>query len=72
MADTYSNLYNTFGANALSPYASPQVYNRPMLPQPIGSTYNLTTASEIYNIPAGNNTSVGICLNEQVMYLKSY
>ena len=72
MADTYQNLYNPVNTALLSPYAAQQIQNRQTLPQPIGNIYNLNTASEIYNIPAGNNTSVGICLNEQVMYLKSY
>lgn len=72
MADNYSNLYNQYGNAVVSPYMAQQMQSRAPLPQPIGSAYNLTTASEIYNIPAGNNTSVGICLNEQVAYLKSY
>lgn len=72
MADTFQNLYNSLGNSLVSPYAAQQLQNRPTLPQPIGRVYNLTTASEIYNIPAGNDTTIGVCLNEQVMYLKSY
>ena len=39
---------------------------------PIGSIYSLNTASDINNIPVGANLSVGLCLPEAVMYIKSY
>lgn len=40
--------------------------------QPIGNIYNLNTASEIGNVPAGANASVGLCLSENIMYIKSF
>ncbi len=42
-----------------------------IFPQPVGSLYNLNTASEIGNIPTGTDLSVGLCLQEGVMYLKT-
>ena len=39
---------------------------------PIGNIYSLNTASDINNIPVGANLSVGLCLPEAVMYIKSY
>ena len=72
MADNYSNLYNPYGNSLVPALQAQQSFTRQVLPQPIGNAYNLATAAEIYNIPAGNNTSVGICLNESVVYLKSY
>ena len=40
-------------------------------PQPIGSVYNLQTATDIGNIPASTNLSVGLCLAENILYIKS-
>lgn len=40
--------------------------------QPIGSIYNITTASEINQVPASSNISVGLCLSENIMYIKSF
>lgn len=40
-------------------------------PQPTGSVYNLNTASDIGNVPAGVGISVGLCLQENVMYIKA-
>lgn len=42
-----------------------------IFPQPAGSVYNLNTASEIGNVPAGTNISVGLCLNENILYIKA-
>ena len=50
----------------------PTMVNVPsFFPQPIGNVYSLQTASEIGNIPAGNGLSVGLCLSEGVLYIKS-
>ena len=52
--------------------AFPQLGNLPsFFPQPIGNVYNLNTANEIGNIPAGTGVSIGLCLQEGVMYVKS-
>lgn len=45
--------------------------NSILFPQPIGSVYNLNTASDIGNIPTGANASVGLCLNEGILYIKT-
>lgn len=45
---------------------------QPLFPAPIGNIYSLNTASDINNIPAGNNVSLGLCLQEGIMYIKSY
>jgi hypothetical protein len=50
----------------------PTMVNVPsFFPQPIGNVYSLQTASEIGNIPAGNGLSVGLCLSEGILYIKS-
>ena len=40
-------------------------------PQSIGNVYNLSTATDIGNIPASTNLSVGLCLAENILYIKS-
>lgn len=40
-------------------------------PQPIGNVYSLSTATDIGNVPASTNLSVGLCLAESVLYIKS-
>lgn len=40
--------------------------------QPIGSIYNINTASEINQVPASSNISMGLCLSENIMYIKSF
>ena len=42
-----------------------------MFPQPTGNVYSLMTASDIGNVPAGLGISVGLCLQENLMYIKS-
>lgn len=44
---------------------------QPLFPTPTGSVYNLNTASDIGNVPAGVGISVGLCLPENVMYIKA-
>ena len=39
---------------------------------PVGNIYSLNTASDINNVPAGANISVGLCLSENLMYIKSF
>lgn len=62
---TQSNINQLNSLNALQPQPS-------FFLQPIGNIYNLNTASEIGNVPAGANASVGLCLSENVMYIKSF
>lgn len=42
-----------------------------VFPQIAGNVYNLNNSSEIGNIPYGNNISVGLCLSENLLYIKS-
>lgn len=57
------------------PQISPANFNygvqQNMFPQPTGNVYNLSTASDIGNVPAGLGISVGLCLQENLMYIKS-
>lgn len=39
--------------------------------QPIGNIYGLNNSTEVGNIPIGAGVSVGLCLSEGIMYLKS-
>ena len=73
MANNYSNYpMNQQQMPQMPQQMYPTMVNIPsFFPQPIGNVYNLQTASEIGNIPAGNGLSVGLCLAEGVMYVKS-
>lgn len=62
---TQPNINQLNSLNALQPQPN-------FFLQPIGNIYNLNTASEIGNVPAGANASVGLCLSENVMYIKSF
>ena len=42
-----------------------------LFPTPTGSVYSLNTATDIGNVPAGVGISVGLCLQENVMYIKA-
>lgn len=42
-----------------------------LFPQPIGSVYNLNSATDICNVPIGSNISIGLCLNENIIHIKS-
>lgn len=46
-------------------------YMPPMFPQPVGSVYNLNSANEVGNVPTGPSVSVGLCLNENALYIKT-
>lgn len=79
-----TNNYPNFNFNQQSPQPQQQQtmptmqmpqYNQ-MQPsiflQPVGNIYSLNTASEINSVPAGANISVGLCLSENLMYIKSF
>lgn len=76
MASTIPNLsfnpssstaqYNQMTTNPLNPYQTNSIFM-----QPIGNIYGLNNSSEIGNIPIGSGVSVGLCLSEGTMYLKS-
>lgn len=40
-------------------------------PQPVGNVYSLNSATDIVNVPIGPNVSVGLCLNENIIHIKS-
>lgn len=79
-----NNYYTYPVSNLQSPQQMPQQQQMPInnqppnqpLPnfflQPIGNIYNINTASEINQVPAGANLSVGLCLSENIMYIKSF
>lgn len=84
MANNYFNYTNPAPQNQ----TQPQMQQMPQMPinsqpnynqslpnfflQPIGSIYNINTASEINQVPASSNLSVGLCLSENIMYIKSF
>lgn len=44
-----------------------------MFPQPQGSVYSINTPLEIGNVPiGGTGLSVALCVNEKLMYIKSF
>lgn len=61
-------------------YANPQMIMQSqyqqiqsMFPQPQGSVYSINSPLEIGNVPIGSTgLSVVLCLNEDVMYIKSF
>lgn len=56
----------------LSPYSQvPNYQPTAFFPQPVGSVYSLNTANDIANVPVGTNLSVGLCLNESIVHIKS-
>ena len=59
---------NNQAAQAIMPNLA---QNSILFPQPIGNVYNLNTANDIGNIPTGANPSVGLCLNESLLYIKT-
>lgn len=42
-----------------------------LFPSPIGNVYSLNTASDIGNVPAGTSMSLGLCLSENILYIKA-
>lgn len=85
MANNYQNFqFNPQGSSQFTQLAAnPQnqsflqnQINQPypgqiVFPQPVGNVYNLNTANDIGNIPFGGNVSVGLCLSENIVYIKS-
>lgn len=64
---------STLSPQSMSFNMSQQTYqmNQSLFPQPTGGVYNLSTASDIGNVPAGIGISVGLCLPENIMYIKA-
>ena len=60
-------------------YPTPQMFQsqyqqiQQMFPQPQGSVYSINSPIELGNVPIGSTgLSVVLCLNEDVMYIKSF
>lgn len=85
MANNYQNFqFNPQGSSQFAQSINNPL-NQPMLqnqinqpypgqivfPQPVGNVYNLNSASDIGNVPFGGNVSVGLCLSENIIYIKS-
>lgn len=84
MANNYQNFqFNPQGTQQFNPQLNQSnqsilqnQINQPypgqiVFPQPVGNVYNLNTASDIGNVPFGGNVSVGLCLSENIVYIKS-
>lgn len=71
MNNSFQNITPQFGQGV--PQLNQQItFQQPtFFPQPIGSVYNLQTATDIGNIPVSTNLSVGLCLAENILYIKS-
>lgn len=85
MANNYQNFqFNPQGSSQFT-QSTPNSLNQPILqnqinqpypgqivfPQPVGNVYNLNSANDVGNIPFGGNVSVGLCLSENIIYIKS-
>lgn len=60
-------------------YPNPQIMSsqyqqiQQIFPQPQGSVYSINSPLELGNVPIGSTgLSVALCLNEDVMYIKSF
>lgn len=42
-----------------------------LFPQPVGGVYSLNTSSDVSNLPTGNGLSIGLCMNESTIFIKS-
>lgn len=85
MANNYQNFQfnpqgsSQFAQSANNPLNQPILQNQInqpypgqiVFPQPVGNVYNLNSASDIGNVPFGGNVSVGLCLSENIIYIKS-
>ena len=70
MNNNFQNITPQFGQGV--PQLNQQITFQPtFFPQPIGNVYNLQSATDIGNIPASTNLSVGLCLAENILYIKS-
>ena len=60
-------------SNALNPMNNQFQQLQQMFPQPQGSVYSINSPLEIGNVPIGSTgLSVALCLNEGLMYIKSF
>ena len=53
-------------------YPTSQYYpQQPMFPQPQGNVYVIQNSLEVANIPAGAGITAALCLQENLLYMKS-
>lgn len=79
MATNFSNMQyvtqpmSTFQSGGLgfAPSPSSNYQSAAIFMPPMGSVYNLSNANEVGNIPMGSGVSVGLCLPEGSLYIKS-
>lgn len=76
MANNYPNyqFQNTAPAPQNQQQLQPQQsFFSPMtlFPQPVGGVYSLNTSNDVSNLPTGNGISVGLCMNENTIFIKS-
>ena len=74
MASNFQNLYpqNQQNLPQNNQQIIPQQFQQmQVFPQPVGNVYNLNSSNDIANIPVGPHLSVGLCLNEGVVCIKS-
>lgn len=68
-----NNYQFPFGTNPTPSQFGPFQQIQQMFPQPQGSVYSINSPIEIGNVPIGSTgLSVALCLNEGVMYIKSF
>ena len=47
--------------------------NQNLFMQPVGNVYNLNTAADIDGVPVANQMlSVGVCMNEKILHIKTF
>ena len=74
-----NNINNIGGAQAQPSMVAPVPAQPPQnnyntqsfFPQPAGNVYSLNTANDINNVPAGLGISVGLCLAENLIFIKA-
>ena len=76
MANNYQNY--PFQNTAPAPQNQQQLQSQhsffsPMtlFPQPVGGVYSLNTSNDVSNLPTGSGISVGLCMNENTIFIKS-
>lgn len=42
-----------------------------LFPQPVGNVYSLNSSNEVGNLPTGNGLSVGLCMTDNMLFIKS-
>ena len=65
--------YNYFNQQNLGQpqQANPNQFQNPLFPQPNGNVYTISSSNELSTIPVGMGLTVVLCINENLLYLKS-